>query len=374
MTGLYLHIPFCRSKCAYCDFFSLDDAPLSLANYVELLLRQMTLLPDAQGSLASIFFGGGTPSLLEPDQVATLLTAIDRRYGFAGDIEITLEGNPDSLDAAKLAGYRATGVNRLSIGLQSLDDHQLLTLGRRHDAASGLRTVVAAREAGFTNLSCDLMFHLPGQSLSELEADLGRLLELAPEHLSIYGLSIEEGTPFFARQQRGELQLADDEAYVAAYRQLHRQLRQAGYRHYEISNFARPGYECRHNLGYWQRRDCLALGAGAHGFVADGFGRRYAAVADLQTWADTLNTGCDPGETIETFDHRTAMAETLYLGLRTAAGVDDAAFTRRFGCSVAEAYPQAVARCAPHLHCSDGCWRLDLDGWLLFDTLLQHFF
>lgn len=376
MAGLYLHIPYCRSKCAYCDFFSLADAALPLADYVGLLHRHLQLCAAREpnsGPLDTIFFGGGTPSLLEPAAVAGLLTAADGLWGIAAGAEVSLEANPGTLSPQALAGYRAAGVNRLSLGLQALDDDALAWLGRGHRAAEGRQAIEWARRAGFDNLSCDLIFARPGQDAAALEAELSALLELAPEHLSCYGLTVEEGTPLAARQAAGSFALPEEETFAALYRQLHATLAAAGFEHYEISNFARPGRECRHNLGYWQRRDCLAVGAGAHGFAASGWGRRYAAAPDLGAFAAALAAGFDPAVELEVFDRREALAETLYLGLRTAAGVDEAAFAARFGCGVAAACPAAVERCRGRLTRSAGRWHFDLEGWLLYDHLITAF-
>jgi oxygen-independent coproporphyrinogen-3 oxidase len=377
MPCLYLHIPFCRRKCPYCDFYSLaDPTGTTIDGYPRLLIRHLDWVcrQNRPGPFDTIFFGGGTPSLLSPAAVASILTAIDQKCGISPAAEITLEANPDSLDATKLADFRQAGVNRLSIGLQSLNDHDLNQLQRPHNVSTGLQAVRLARQAGFTNISCDLMFNLPGQHVNRLLADLEQLIELAPEHIAVYGLTIEPGTSFASLQQQGRLKLPDDEHYVQAYRLLHHRLNRAGYDHYEISNFARPGFCCRHNLGYWQRLSCLGLGAGAHSFNADNFGTRYAVANDLATYISDLDSDREPTLPLETFDRTAAMFETLYLGLRTADGVSESAFTARFGTSIAATYPQAIRRCAPHLRQIGDAWRLDLDGWLIFDTLLQHFY
>lgn len=376
MTGLYLHIPFCLRKCPYCDFFSIPDhTGTAVGEYVEWLTADLHQAREGNpGPISTLFFGGGTPSLLTPAEVAVLLEQIDRHYGVTTDIEITLEVNPGTLDAGKLAGYRRAGVNRLSIGLQSLDDNRLNRLGRLHDAATGLQAVRDARAAGFDNLSCDLMFAVPGQTAADLGADLDRLLELEPEHVAVYGLTIEAETPFADLQASGKLELPAEDAYVAAYRLLHERLSANGYEHYEISNFARPGHRCRHNQRYWQRESVLGLGAGAHSFHDGGWGRRLAIPNDLSSYRADLQAGRDPARLIEEFDRQGAMIETMYLGLRTADGVDDLAFAGRFGCRVDEAFPQAIKSCSPQLQKSGNRWRFDLDGWLLFDTLVLNFF
>lgn len=375
MLGLYLHIPFCRRKCPYCDFFSVVGRDVQLQSYPGLLLSHLTWAAGHgwQGPVGTVYFGGGTPSLLEPRAVGKIVETIVCRFGLSADAEITLEANPGTVTPASLAGYRAAGINRLSLGLQSLDPGQLATLGRLHGRDEGVQAVTRARRAGFANLSLDLIFALPGQTLSALDDELTRYLDLAPEHLSCYGLTAEPGTPFQQRVQAGNLLLPDEGFYADAFLLLDERLTAAGFDHYEIANYARDGHACRHNLGYWQRRPSLGVGAGAHSFDAAGWGERRAVPADLEAYGAALQAGTEPAALLESFDRSGAMSETLYLGLRTRRGVDEAAFRGRFGCGVAEAYPQAVGRLQPWLNNEAGCWRLSLSGWLLFDRLIQEF-
>ena len=375
MSGLYLHIPFCQRKCPYCDFFSVAGKSPHLAAYPALLQKQLELAAGHgwQGPFATVYFGGGTPSLLSPAAIGTLLDGVSRRFGLTADAEITLEANPGTVTASSLCGYRAAGVNRLSLGLQSLDPGQLQTLGRLHGREEGLQAVRRARRAGFANLSLDLIFALPGQTVGDLDREIDRYLDLAPEHLSCYGLTAEPDTPFHQWVQSGELCLPDGDAYAEAFLQVHARLTAAGYAHYEIANYARPGRECRHNLGYWQRRPYLGVGAGAHSFRAAGWGERWSVPANLDAYATALGGGCDPAERLERFDRQGAMSETLYLGLRTGSGVSDDRFREIFGCSVAEAWPAATAKLRPWLAREEGRWRLSTDGWLLFDRLIQEF-
>ena len=375
MTGLYLHIPFCRRKCPYCDFFSVAADDPHLPGYPGLLQQHLQRAAGDgwQGPVDTVYFGGGTPSLLDPATVGGLLEGVARHLGLAAAAEITLEANPGTVTAASLAGYRAAGVNRLSLGLQSLASGQLAALGRLHDAAQGAEAVRLARRAGFTSLSLDLIFALPEQTLAELAREIDGYLALSPEHLSCYGLTAEPGTPFRQRVQTGSLTLPDGEFYADAFLLLHERLTAAGWEHYEIANYARPGHACRHNQGYWVRRPCLGIGAGAHSFRAQGWGERRAVPTDLAAYAAALQAGRDPAESLESFDRAGAMAETLYLGLRTRAGVSEAAFRERFACGVAEAYPTAVDRLRPWLALIDGEWRLTVAGWLLYDRLIQEF-
>lgn len=375
MFGLYCHIPFCLRKCAYCDFFSLP-APSAgqLAAYPGQLLQQLELSGNAwPGPLTTIFFGGGTPSLLPAAAIARILTAAEQRFGFAPDIEISLEANPGTVTGSQLQGLRAAGVNRLSLGAQATDDAALAGLGRLHRHAETVAAVAAARAAGFSNLSLDLIYARPGENRATLHRDLDRILALEPQHLSCYALTVEEGTPLATAHASGAVALPDEDAEAEQYRALHDRLTRAGFLHYEISNFARPGYACRHNLGYWQRQPYLGLGPGAHSFLDQGWGERRCVPPDVEYFAARLAAGGDPDESLEVFDRTGAMVETLYLGLRTADGVSETAFQQRFAVGVAEAFPAAVARCGERLHLQDGYWRFDLDGWLLYDHLISHF-
>ncbi|MBE0504377.1 MAG: radical SAM family heme chaperone HemW [Desulfuromonadales bacterium] len=373
--GLYLHTPFCRSKCPYCDFFSIvPQGKQEVENYPALLRQELRQSAKAwDGPLTSIFFGGGTPSLLPIQGIEVILDSARASFGFADEIEISLEANPGTVSPRYLDQLRRAGVNRLSLGIQSLTDEGLGKLGRVHSRQDSLAAITAARNAGFDNLSLDLIYSRPDQDLDTLRGELAQLLELQPRHLSCYGLTIEEGTPFAQMEASGMLTLPDEEDAAAAYRCVHEELTKAGFAHYEISNFARPGYECRHNLGYWRRQPYLGVGAGAHSLSCNGWGERLSVPADLELYRQHLAAGEATAASLEICDQQLAMAETLYLGLRTAEGVSDAAFSRRFGRSVAEVFPTAIARCGERLKHEHGRWSFGLDGWLLYDHLIANF-
>lgn len=375
MFSLYIHVPFCRRKCPYCDFYSVPAEAAALADYPALLCRHLELTDkeDWSGPVETIFFGGGTPSLLPPAAIAAVLTRTASLFGLSADAEITLEANPGTVTPATLAGYRTAGVNRISLGIQSLQSEQLQRLGRIHSSQDARQAVAWARQAGFDNLSCDLMFALPGQSAAALQQEIGAFLDLDPDHLSCYGLSLEETTPFYHLHRAGGLALPDDELYRQHYLELHETLQGAGFDHYEIANFARPERQCRHNLTYWRRRGYLGIGAGAHSFHQRNWGRRLAVPSDLPAYATALDRGSDPSQEIESFDRLGAMSETLYLGLRTAEGVAEESFRDRFGLGVAAAFPAALRQAGPRLALREGSWRLDLQGWLLFDHLISPF-
>lgn len=376
MSSLYLHIPFCSSKCPYCDFYSQVGSSQQLDEYIELLCTHLQFLhhssPDPV-KLETIFFGGGTPSLLTPDQVGTILQQLSKTFGITAEAEISLEANPGTLDGQKLEGYRSEGINRLSLGVQSLRDEQLQMLGRIHSSIEAIRAVEMIRSAGFENLSLDLIFNLPGQSSDSLEKELEELLALRPEHLSLYGLSFEEGTVFEACQRAGEISAVDEDESAAQYLMLHQKLQAAGYEHYEISNFSRPGYRSCHNQVYWQRRSCLAAGCGAHSFNAAGWGERRVVPPDLVRYRNCLERQQDPSEQVETFGRKEAMAETLYLALRTSDGIDSRSFAELYGEAPDCAFPRAFALLSEHLQQNGDRWSFRPESWLLYDHLISHF-
>lgn len=375
MSALYVHIPFCLSKCPYCDFYSRQPQPGDIERYVDALCADLNYSREcySDGPFSSVFFGGGTPSLLSAAQVGRVLGVADSLYGFSADVEITLEANPGTLQLEQLKGYRHVAVNRLSLGVQSFDDNQLVWLGRRHDSRQALQSVEMARLAGFDNLSIDLMFSLPNQTLPELIQQCHLVHQLAPEHLSVYGLTIEDGTPFAVQEADGVWEMPNDEHYRDAFMLLHEQLATFGYEHYEISNYAQPGRRCRHNVGYWQRRPYLGIGAGAHSFFARGCGERWSCKNSIEQYLSATRARRSPRELIESFTARQAMAETAYLALRCSDGVDTCQFENVFDQPFARRFARAISRCGSHLSLSNQHWRFDVNGWLLYNHLIENF-
>jgi len=376
-TSLYLHIPFCIRKCSYCDFTSFAEPAISPANYVELLLTELRLRSRSpeQHDVATLYFGGGTPSLLSSAQIGCLLDAIRNHYTVAQDAETTLEANPGTVTPASLEGYLAAGVNRLSIGMQSLDDRQLKILGRIHSAADARTAFKSARTAGFANISIDLMHGLPRQTLAAWQDTLQEAVTMKPEHISVYGLSIEEGTPFARLAEQGALQLPEEELAAAMLELTAAALSSAGYEHYEISNFALPGCRSRHNQVYWQRGNYLGFGAGAHSFLnAPGYGKRWENPATLAEYAATVGNKkvADRGVALT---EKEAMAEFMFLGLRLLAGVDKEEFFRQFGRELEEAFPKVVGIfCERGLLQEQGSMlRLTSQGLLLANLVMQEF-
>ena len=322
--GVYLHVPFCLSKCPYCDFCSFPNATDDdRRRYVDALIREIGERVFPKRGATSVFFGGGTPTLLPLSDLDALLSMIGARFPLSEDAEITFEMNPATADRAKLRALRELGFNRVSIGCQSTDPVELAALGRAHDAAGFFRAYEDALAAGFANVNIDLMYGIPAQTVASFEKTLESVVALTPTHLSAYGLILEEGTPFYARKK--ELALPDEDEEAEMYALASSVLRSAGYRHYEISNYAKPGFECRHNLLYWKQGEYAAFGLSASSHIG---GVRKTNVRDLAAYlADPVSSVAEK-TVIKGAD---AEYEYIMLGLRLAEGIDEDDFTRRFG-------------------------------------------
>lgn len=339
-AGIYLHVPFCRRKCPYCSFASVVPRPGQVGHYlaaVRAQLRGLAREPQVREIVCTtVFFGGGTPSLLDPADLADLLADCCTLFAFAADEpEVSVEVNPGTIDAAGLERLRRAGCNRLSIGVQSFDDRELALLGRIHSAAEARAAVRAARNAGFGNLSLDLMYGLPGQSVAGWRATLEQALALGPDHLSLYELTPEEGTPLSADLHAGRLALPSEEEVLAMMAVIDALVASSPLARYEISNYAAVGRECRHNLNYWQNGCYLGLGPGATAFYG---GVRRTAVADPDEYCRRLGQGRSVWQVEERLDRAAAFRETVVMGLRLTAGVDEAALHRRFGLDPASYY------------------------------------
>ncbi len=340
---LYVHVPFCINKCGYCAFVSRTPRESELAEYPELLLRELQLHPLAAGPIASIYFGGGTPSLLVPLQLALLLEGISELIGIQPDAEITLEANPGTVDLTSLKAFRTAGFNRISLGIQSFDNRFLQCLGRIHTAEQSHQAYQDARSAGFKNVSMDLMHTLPGQSLEQWRSELQQTVALSPEHISIYGLTVEEGTPFAHSYPADSQELADEDLSADMFELADELLTSSGFDHYEIANYARPGFRSEHNSGYWRRDGYLGLGVAAHSFLRDGYGVRFSNPDTL----DEYRRGVTSGELVRSGEYRLtereAMAEYMFLGLRLSEGVSRHDFEQEFGQPLASFYGAVVA-------------------------------
>ncbi|HEV7661997.1 MAG TPA: radical SAM family heme chaperone HemW [Chloroflexota bacterium] len=326
--ALYVHFPFCLSICPYCDFDRQATGFDRIDTYVGSVVRELERYADVDRRVHSIFFGGGTPSLMRPDHVSSVLEAARRTFEVLPDAEITLECNPGDADFLKLQAFRDTGANRVSFGVQSLDDAFLKLLGRRHDAAEARQAAAWAREAGFA-FNLDFMFGLPGQTLSHWQSTLDQAVALRPDHLSCYLLTVDEKVPLGRDVARGRLVLPVDDDLAEMYTTTRLQLGEAGYQQYEISNWARPGQASRHNLTYWRDGEWLAVGAGG----ASSFGgRRWKNTPHLERYLGSMATG-GPAACVEDEepDRATAMLDFLTLGLRLREGVSCSVFAARFG-------------------------------------------
>lgn len=333
---LYFHIPFCVRKCFYCDFLSAPADGQTKTAYMEALRRETALRAEEYccDSVTSVFIGGGTPSAVEAEEIAALLSTVRQHYPLAEDAEITIEVNPGTVTAEKLEVYRVAGINRLSIGLQSADDRELAVIGRIHTWQQFLDTYGLAVGAGYRNINIDVMSTLPGQTLESYRSTLKKILALNPQpaHISAYSLILEEGTAFWDMTQRGELILPDEDADRQMYSETKRILAGAGYSRYEISNYAKPGHACRHNCGYWRRDEYAGFGIGAASLVRESRFRN----GDSLTAYLRDPVGCR--EELQVLSPQEQMEEFMFLGLRMTEGVSERDFEDRFGQRLADIY------------------------------------
>ena len=364
--SIYIHIPFCKRKCLYCDFLSAPACAQERESYVKALLREMIMMAEtcADYEVISVFFGGGTPSLLSGGQMERIMSVVKKNYHLTQNVEISMECNPATASLEKLEAYRQSGINRLSIGLQSANDRELKALGRIHNYKQFLQTYEDARTAGFTNINIDLMSALPGQTLASYEDTLQKVLALKPEHISAYSLIIEEGTPFYERygeeashdltQKVSEglqsttadcmyLPLPDEDTERRMYHRTNTLLQKAGYARYEISNFAKKGYECRHNLTYWTGIDYIGFGIGAASYFQ---GYRYKNTCDIRKYKAGIPSMPDVSwhEEIQQLSVEEKMEEFMFLGLRLKKGVSERDFYEKFAKTIEDVYPDVLNR------------------------------
>lgn len=373
--ALYIHWPFCRAKCPYCDFNSHVRERIPQQRFADALRRELAWEAARLGRrpLASIFFGGGTPSLMEPETVAALIADARRRFDPLPDMEITLEANPTSVEAARLSEFRDAGVGRLSLGVQSLHDEALRMLGRQHSAAQAMAALELAREL-FPRISFDLIYARPGQSVAAWRAELRQALAIAADHLSLYQLTIEPGTAFEAMQRRGELRLPDADTAAALYAATGEEAGRAALLAYEVSNYARPGAESRHNLVYWRYGDYAGIGPGAHGRITLD-GRRLATRRHRapEPWAELVERDGHGSAGEQELEPAEQGREMLLMGLRLAEGIEDARFQARTGLPLADAVDPATleqAIAAGYLEHEGGVLRALPEGRLRLDALL----
>ena len=369
MFGIYVHVPFCIAKCRYCDFVSRPLAAGALEPYLAALEREIAAAPEAGRQAGTVFFGGGTPSILSGRQLGRLLEAVGAAFAVEPGAEISIEANPGTLTAAKAADFKALGVNRVSLGVQSLDDELLARSGRRDTRRDALAAFELLRAAGFDNIGIDLIHGLPRQSPSIWRRDLARAIDLGPEHLSLYALGIEAGTPFAADLAAGRLELPAEREELEMLALARELTARAGYERYEISNFARPGRHCRHNLDCWRLGEYRGFGAGAHSFLRSPAPLRLANTPDIDGYVRRVASGEDAVAMREEPSPRQFAGEALMLGLRTADGVDETAFAGEHGAAPAALFPEAAALCGENGWTESGGGRLRLtESGILFSN------
>ena len=337
--ALYIHFPFCRRRCSYCSFVSYQGRESDIPEYVKALKKELVLRAAGQ-RVSSIYFGGGTPSLLSPEQIHELLSVIPSHFTVDEASEVTLEANPGTVDEPYLADIMKLGINRLSLGVQSLDDGELALLDRIHTASEAGDAVRLARNAGFTNLSLDLIYGLPNQTLASWHRTLDELIGLSPEHISLYPLTLETDAPMRLAIQRAEVPPIDPDLTADQYELAQDTLAAHGYHHYEISNWAKGGYECRHNLVYWHNLPYLGIGIAAHSYI---HGHRLANTTDLDSYLNAFSSNLPPAwELDEEIGPELQLSETVILGLRLSEGVCLEGIRSRFGIDLLKHYSQQV--------------------------------
>ena len=342
--GIYIHIPFCIKKCNYCDFYSVSSDKKLKEAYVEAVKKEIEKVSaglDGDEEVNTVYFGGGTPNILEPLKIKEILESVRDNF-VVGKKEITIECNPVAVDEHKLEIYKECGINRISIGLQSANDNELKLLGRLHTYKEFLKTYDIVRKIGFINVSVDLMSGIPGQTVESYSHSVAEVIRLNPEHISSYSLIVEPGTEFFAKYSEGmpfENELPDEDTERRLYLYTVSEFEKHGYHRYEISNYAKNGFESRHNSSYWDRVPYLGFGAAASSFFDD---MRWRNPSDIKRYIEGINRGEDIRENIEKLSEKDAMAETMFLGLRMNKGVGKALFSEKFGRNIYEVYGEVL--------------------------------
>jgi putative oxygen-independent coproporphyrinogen III oxidase len=381
--SLYIHIPYCIRKCPYCDFNSHVVADIPEQSYTHALIAELDYYLAAPAdwhsrTIQSIFFGGGTPSTFHPESIGKLLEHVASRFSLLPNCEITLEANPGTVDRENFYGYRKCGVNRISIGVQSFQPRLLKFLGRVHSAEEAKKALDVVREAGFENFSLDLIYANPSQTLEELSADLEAALSFGSPHMSVYNLTIEEGTPFHHEFRSGRIQLLSEEDEIAMADLIERRLFEAGLERYEISNYARPGFYSRHNVNYWRSGDYLGIGAGAHSYRRGGgdkvYGHRWWNEKSPARYMSKIEASGNSVTEREEASLEKAAGEFMFSGLRLMDGICLEAFGARFGKSAMELYPEISGWVSEGFMETDGDrLRLTQRGIMVANSIFVHF-
>lgn len=390
--GLYVHVPFCKTKCPYCDFNTYQGIENLIEPFLPAITSEITCWGDALAHppVKSVFFGGGTPSYLPPGDIERILVAIQSSFQVDPTAEISIEANPGDLDEAACAGILNQGVNRLSIGVQSLDNDLLNLLGRRHQASEAVEAFQSARQAGFDNVNLDLMYGLPNQSMEQWQKTLSSLIELTPEHISLYALTIEEGTPMHRWATEGKIPEPDSDLAADMYQHAREVLAEAGYHHYEISNWSLPDRACEHNLVYWENGPYLGVGPGAHSRLGDyrfwtvlsprDYNTKAATWADSGSWplADLVETALQGIPTLGGWEHlslETTCSETMFLGLRLLDGLNLSEASAIAGTDLAKKFQTPIQECLNlGLLEQDGdCLKLTMQTYLVANQAFTRF-
>ena len=366
---LYVHIPFCVRKCQYCDFLSGPSDEETKDRYIEALLKEIRAAEHTEDyEIVSVFIGGGTPSALKAEAIASIMRTLQEQFFFCEDAEVTIEANPGTVDLEKLTIYRNVGINRLSLGLQSTDAEELKLLGRIHSYEEFLKSYEWAREAGFSNINIDLMFAIPGQTGEAWRQHLYQVAELNPEHISAYSLIIEEGTPF-AEQN---LDLPDEDTEYQMYEDTAEILERYGYRQYEISNYAKQGYMCRHNAGYWQRREYLGFGLGASSLYG---GMRFSNTRRMQEYLKESRNSDQIRKDVTVLSRNERIEEFMFLGLRMTEGISEKKFEENFDVRLMDVYGDILQKYEEtgFMEHIETKWRLTRKGIHVSNHILADF-
>lgn len=343
--SVYVHVPFCKRKCGYCDFVSFENMESQVKNYFNAVYKEIANQEHSDSNVCSVFIGGGTPSYVDVPYIENTLSAIKKRFNISKDCEITIEANPGTLSKEKLKQYLNIGINRLSIGVQAFQDNILTVLGRVHTAEEAIASIKKAKESGFKNINIDLMFGIPKQTIDDWKNTLKKTIELNINHISCYSLKIEEGTPFYFRYTGGhslaDVRTCDEDSERDMYHYTIKELSKAGFKHYEISNFCLHGNECKHNLVYWNRGKYIGIGVGAHSFNGT---NRYANTTNLQDYILKINSGIPTIIENESISKQECIFEHIMLGLRLIDGIDLIDFKEKFGFDLKEYYIDKIEK------------------------------
>ncbi|MBI5892177.1 MAG: radical SAM family heme chaperone HemW [Deltaproteobacteria bacterium] len=383
--GIYIHIPFCKRKCPYCDFNSFALNPIPEKDYIRSIINELESVIKKEDSIHckppdtidTIYIGGGTPSAISPKYIKEILDKLHKSFKLKSEAEITIEVNPAAVDKDKLKEYKNFGINRLSIGVQSFDNKVLKILGRIHNTEDAVKTYGDARNAGFENIGIDLMFGIPEQTLDMWLTAVEMAISIKPEHISIYGLTIEQDTEFYCMQKKGNLILPDEETYILMYESAIQRLKHAGYIHYEISNFSLPDYESKHNLRYWQGLDYIGIGAGAHSYISsETWGKRFWNEEDVFKYMDKIERHGNAASGMEILTKEKAIREFIFLGLRQVNGINAKRFCERFNLPLTDKYFEVIPDLKKNnlIEADGDIIRLTQRGLALSDAVFTEFF